>query len=230
MNGPALKKGVTRGRLAGHGGAGRVLESLSATSRKLLRRADQGARRQTAVSLAKLEDQATGRVAQPRSRLDDRLEDALWIGRRGRDYAEDLGGGGLLLQRPGEVGGALLQLLEEAGVLDGDDRLIRERLEEGDLALVERPRLVASQADRADGDAISQQRRVEEHPGSERLDVWELGANRFVVDVGDVYQRSVEDRAADRPGPDQGLGLADRHDGPLPCRRDRPVGRRRRPG
>ena len=34
---------------------------------------------------------------------------------------------------------ALLQLLEQPGVLDGDDGLIRERLQQRDLAIRERP-------------------------------------------------------------------------------------------
>ena len=44
---------------------------------------------------------------------------------------EDFGGGGLLLQRLGQARAvALLQLREQPGVLDGDDCLIRERLEQ----------------------------------------------------------------------------------------------------
>ena len=57
-------------------------------------------------------------------------------------------GRGLLLQRLGDLavallklGVALLQLLEQPGVLDGDDGLVRERLQQRDLALGERPDL-----------------------------------------------------------------------------------------
>ena len=64
------------------------------------------------------------------------------VGERG-DHPQDLGRGGLLLQRLGdlavallELGVALLQLLEQPGVLDGDDRLVRERLQQRDLASV----------------------------------------------------------------------------------------------
>ena len=53
------------------------------------------------------------------------------------DHPQDLGGGGLLLQRLGQVGIALLQLLEQPHVLDGDDRLVGERLDQRDLLVRE---------------------------------------------------------------------------------------------
>ena len=72
--------------------------------------------------------------------LDDGVEHALEVGRRRGDDAQDLGGGGLLLQRLGDLavallklGVALLQLREQPGVLDGDDGLVGERLQQRDL-------------------------------------------------------------------------------------------------
>ena len=70
--------------------------------------------------------------------LGDGVEHRLEVGRRRRDHAQDLGGRGLLLQRLGRralSSVALLQLLEEAGVLDGDDGLVRERLQQRDLVV-----------------------------------------------------------------------------------------------
>ena len=65
---------------------------------------------------------------------------ALQVGRRRGDDPQHLGRGGLLLQRLGDLavallklGVALLQLLEQPGVLDGDDGLVRERLQQRDL-------------------------------------------------------------------------------------------------
>ena len=55
------------------------------------------------------------------------------VGER-RDDPQDLAGGGLLLQRLGEVAVARLELREEPDVLDGDDGLIGEGLEQLDLA------------------------------------------------------------------------------------------------
>ena len=55
-------------------------------------------------------------IAQPRRRLDQRVEHGLQIEGRATDDLEHVGGGGLLLQR-------FAQLVEQAGVLDGDDGL-----------------------------------------------------------------------------------------------------------
>ena len=70
--------------------------------------------------------------------LDDCLEHLLEIGRRGGDDAQHLGGGGLLLQRLAQFGVPPLQLGEQPGVLDGDDRLVGEALQQGDVSVSER--------------------------------------------------------------------------------------------
>ena len=62
-------------------------------------------------------------IAQPRGRLDQRIEHRLQIEGRAADDLEHVGGGGLLLQRL-EIVGALAQLVEQARVLDGDDGLL----------------------------------------------------------------------------------------------------------
>ena len=59
------------------------------------------------------------RLAQPRCRLDQRIEHRLQIEGRAADDLEHVGGGGLLLQR-------FAQLVEQAGILDGDDGLVSE--------------------------------------------------------------------------------------------------------
>ena len=60
-------------------------------------------------------------LAQPRGRLHQRVEHRLQIEGRAADDLEHVGGGGLLLQQ-------LAQLVEQAGVLDGDDGLVGEIL------------------------------------------------------------------------------------------------------
>ena len=65
---------------------------------------------------------------------DDRLEDRLQIRGGTADHPEDLGRRRLLVQRLRQRGVPLLELREEAHVLDGDHRLVGERLEEGELA------------------------------------------------------------------------------------------------
>ena len=47
----------------------------------------------------------------------------------------------LLLQRLGEVARARLHLVEQARVLDGDDRLVREGVEQRDLSVGEQAKL-----------------------------------------------------------------------------------------
>ena len=59
------------------------------------------------------------------------------------DHLEHVGGGGLLLQR-------FAQLIEQARVLDGDDRLAGEARDQLDLLVGERPHLGAVDGDRAD--------------------------------------------------------------------------------
>jgi hypothetical protein len=54
---------------------------------------------------------------------------------RGVDYAENFGGGGLLLQR-------FAQLVEQSGVLDGDDGLLGEIAHQLDLLVAERSDLL----------------------------------------------------------------------------------------
>jgi hypothetical protein len=51
------------------------------------------------------------------------------------DNAKHLRGGGLLLQRLGEVVGALAQLIEQPRVLDGDDCLSGEVRDQSDLLI-----------------------------------------------------------------------------------------------
>ena len=61
-----------------------------------------------------------------------------------------LGGRGLLLERLGEVAGALAQLVEQPGILDGDDGLLGEIGHQLDLLVGERPDLLAVDRDRSD--------------------------------------------------------------------------------
>ena len=59
----------------------------------------------------------------------DRVEHRLDIRLRLADDAQDVAGGGLLVQRRGQLAVARLQLREQAHVLDRDDRLVGEGLE-----------------------------------------------------------------------------------------------------
>jgi len=82
------------------------------------------------------------RPAQTGRRFDQRIEYALQIERRTADDLEHFGGGSLLLQR-------LAQLVEQACVLDGDDRLGGEVLDQLDLLVGEWAHFLPVDGDRA---------------------------------------------------------------------------------
>src|SRR3990172_3784784 len=107
-------------------------------------------------------------VAQPHGASNDRVEDRLDVGLRLADHPEDLARRGLLLEGDSEIPVARLQLLEEADVLDGDDGLVGEGLEEGDLLLGEWALLHAANEKRPDGNTLTQQWRPKRSPDSER--------------------------------------------------------------
>ena len=62
-------------------------------------------------------------LADARRVLQHGLEHRLQFARRTGDDLQHLGGRGLLLQRLGEIVGALAQFVEQPRVLDGDDGL-----------------------------------------------------------------------------------------------------------
>ena len=76
------------------------------------------------------EDRAKFSLAQARRPFGDHVEHRLQIGRRARDDAEHVVRRRLLLQRFGQRAVARLHLVEQADVLDGDDRLVGEGLQQ----------------------------------------------------------------------------------------------------
>src|SRR5262249_37260022 len=83
--------------------------------------------------------------------------------RRTADDLQHLGGCGLLLQR-------LAQLVEQAGVLDGDDGLVGEALEQLDLLVGERLNSLA-----IDGDRVEQRIFLAHRHGDGRASAAEVG-------------------------------------------------------
>ena len=78
-------------------------------------------------------------LADTRRVLQHGLEDRLQLAGRTADDLQHVGGGGLLLQR-------FAQLVEQPGVLDGDDGLCGEILHQLDLLVAEWPHLLAIDA------------------------------------------------------------------------------------
>ena len=72
------------------------------------------------------------------------------LARRAGDDLQHLAGRGLLLQRLGEIVGALAQFVEQPRVLDGDDGLRGEVLHQLDLLVGERTHFLAVDDDGAD--------------------------------------------------------------------------------
>ena len=100
--------------------------------------------------LAKVDESAFG-FAQPGRRLDQSVENRLQVERRAADDLENIGGGGLLLER-------LTQLLQQTRIFDRDHRLVGKRLHQLDLPGAERARFSTLQGEDADNGPLPHQR------------------------------------------------------------------------
>ena len=94
----------------------------------------------------------------------DRVEHRLDIRLRLADDAQDVAGGGLRVQRRGQLAVARLELGEQAHVLDGDHGLRCKGFEELDLFSREWPGLGAANKDGADRRALTHERHCEHCP------------------------------------------------------------------
>ena len=83
-------------------------------------------------------------------RADQRFQHGLQIEGRAADDFQHLGGGGLLLQRLGQIARARLHLVEKPHVLDCDHGLVGEGLDQLDLASAEYAWLRARDDDSTD--------------------------------------------------------------------------------
>src|SRR5262249_6910621 len=102
-------------------------------------------------------------IAEMRSGLDERVQNRLELRHRSADDLEHIGGSGLLLQR-------FAQLIQEPGVLDGDDGLLREVRDQFDLLIGEWPDFLTIDRNSADEFVILEHRHNEEIPRTTRLD------------------------------------------------------------
>src|SRR5262249_12356592 len=111
------------------------------------------------------------------------------------DDAQNVACRGLLVERRGQLPVARLQLLEQPHVLDGDDSLVGEGTEQGDLAVGEPSGFYPPNTDHAERDTISKHRDSEATPKADRT------ANLMLVfgvefNVGYVDFSALEDRPA----------------------------------
>src|ERR1700726_2985617 len=96
-------------------------------------------------------------VAKSGRRLGQRIEHGLQIESRAADNLEHVGGGGLLLQR-------FAQLIEQTGILDGDDGLIREGVDQGELLVGKGSNLSPPHRNHANENAFATHRHTEKGP------------------------------------------------------------------
>src|SRR5215510_15937678 len=97
------------------------------------------------------------------------------------DDLQHFGGCGLLLQRFGEIVGALAQFVKQSRVLNGDNGLIGEILDQLDLLVSEWLHFRARQSQNADGGAFAQHWNAEH--GAEAAQPLGLGPNMISVDT-----------------------------------------------
>ena len=153
-------------------------------------------------------------LAEPRGVLGDGVHDRLEVGRRARDDPQDLAvavccsSASVSSRLPGSRSSC-----EQAHVLDGDHRLVGEGLEQLDLLVGERPRLASADDDDADGLALPQHRDAPGLSGSRTaaLALTARGRTRIGLDVGDVDDAALEDRAPEsRVSGSGGIGYSRR--------------------
>src|SRR5215470_3175605 len=98
-----------------------------------------------------------------------------------------------MLQSLAQLCVALLDFLEQPHILNGDDRLVRESFEEGDLSFGEQLRVDAAENDRTNRGAFSHQgngkKSSEAHAARVLAALWKFV--HFVLHVSDVEGPSV---------------------------------------
>ena len=136
----------------------------------------------------------------PRRALDDGVEDRLHVRGRAADDAEHLGGCRLMLQRFAQFCVALAEFLEQAHILDGDDRLISEGFEKADLLIRERLDYCSTNNDNTDRLVLAQKRRGEHRSETEALGIATAFRKLFCSDrkqIFNVNYLTIDNRTAD---------------------------------
>src|SRR5262249_16670107 len=135
------------------------------------------------------------RQTEARRALGHAVEHGLELRGRARDDTEDLARRRLLVERLGKIAIPRLQLLEQAYVLDRDDRLVGEGPQQLDLGIREPPGLPPDDADRTDRLALAQHRQAENAPPTPG-DGKVCRVLRIRLNIRDVDDVSRQDRAS----------------------------------
>src|SRR4030095_8015813 len=124
------------------------------------------------------EDASVLRRAEARGALGHGVEHRLDVRGGAADHPQDLGHRCLLLER-------LFRLIEQAHVLDGDDRLVGEALEKLDLALRERPHHHPGDTNDSDTHTVADHRHEEN--ATEALFLLRRDESKLGCDIGGVH-------------------------------------------
>src|SRR5262245_7293187 len=130
-------------------------------------------------------DRGLIRLTQSCRRLDQCVEHGLEVEGGAADHLEHVGGGGLLLKR-------FAQLIEQAGVLDGDDGLARKIGDQLDLIIGDGPHFLAVDDNRADELVLLEHRDGEKSPATSEFgdgNEWAIALDVSLLrrNVGNVY-------------------------------------------
>jgi hypothetical protein len=98
-------------------------------------------------------------TANPRGALDNGIEDRLHIGGWTADDAEHLGSRRLMLQGFTQFRVALLDFLKQSYILDGDNGLVGEGLQKGNLSFWKRTNFLSTNVNNTYWRAFAEQRR-----------------------------------------------------------------------
>ena len=214
---PAIKQGCAVHVIPREGGTGNCASPRFDASR--IRRGD--GRGVDRVPIPERDaDEGARKELQPA--LHDGVEHRLGIGGRVADDVQNLGSRRLLLQRLGQIVGALAQLVEQPRVFDRDRGLIGERLEQRDVLVLERTHLGAADQDRAQCATFADQRHGEDRPMPVIARILP-GKCKFIAGiqrVGYVNRPLVVDRTPHDRGTVEQVRLANRPAELAECRPD----------
>src|ERR1700736_863470 len=132
------------------------------------------------------------RIAKAAGRLHQRVQHHRQIEGRAADDLEHVGGGGLLLQR-------FAQLVEQPRVLDGDDGLIREGVDQGELLVGKGSNLSPPHRNHTNENTFATHRHTEKGPDA--TDTRSFGVLGTPVRIGlrieDLYRPVLKSYAPD---------------------------------
>src|SRR6516164_6263661 len=131
-------------------------------------------------------------ATQARRGFNQRIENRLEVDRRAADDLEHITSRGELINRTREFGLAVAQLVEQARILDGDDRLVGEAGGELDLFARKRIDACALNDEYADQRVLAQQRNAEHRAKAGELLSFPISVFWVLQDIRDVHHSALQ--------------------------------------